>query len=269
MVGLPLHARFSLRSVARNPTLRIDAKQAAPSCIQLEALLDGIDTFFLNEVLPAPFAKGRQPHYLDDNADEGALVINTGAVKPLGVVFGLCRRISADEYEELPDSRKLQNGDVLLTTDGGTSIGKAAVFTPPPLEDRALAECGFTVDSHVAILRPQGISPMLLTYLLCSPMGQLQFQRAESGASGQTAVSEEDIRRFRFPRVAPAVFDAACNSFKNALDTARRLEAEAYKTRQDGWDAFQDSLLQANGEGTRVVAKARPNETRHRQVITS
>lgn len=267
MAEIPLRTRFSLSAVARNPTLRIDAKQAAPSCVQLDALLDGIETLFLNEVLPEPFAKGRQPSYLDDNADEGALVVNTGAVRPLGVVFGLCRRIAAEDYEELADARKLQDGDVLLTTDGGTSIGKAAVFTNPTIEGGGVAECGFTVDSHVAILRPRGISPTLLAYLLCSPMGQLQFQRAECGASGQTAVSEEDIRRFRFPRVAPAEFDAACASFRNVIETARRLEAEAYKTRQDGWNAFQDSLLQANGAGMRVVARARPNETRQRQAM--
>lgn len=36
-------------------------------------------------------------------------------------------------------------------------------------------------------------------YLLASPLGQMQFRRAESGASGQTTVTEDDIRRFVFP----------------------------------------------------------------------
>lgn len=102
-------------------------------------------------------------------------------------------------------------------------------------------ECGFTVDSHVAVLRPCGISPVLLAYLLCSPMGQIQFQRAESGASGQTAVSEEDVRRFRFPRVPEAAFEQARESFTAALEEARRLEAEAYKKRQDGWGPLRQS----------------------------
>ena len=57
----------------------------------------------------------------------------------------------------------------------------------------------FTVDSHVCILRPDGLSSLALVYLLASPLGQMQFRRAESGASGQTTVTEDDIRRFVFP----------------------------------------------------------------------
>ena len=58
----------------------------------------------------------------------------------------------------------------------------------------------FTIDSHVVILRPNGLSPLALVYLLASPLGQMQFRRAESGASGQTTVTEDDVRRFVFPR---------------------------------------------------------------------
>jgi hypothetical protein len=47
-----------------------------------------------------------------------------------------------------------------------------------------------------------------LVYLLASPLGQQQFRRAESGASGQTAVTEEDIRRFIFPASLLASLDA-------------------------------------------------------------
>ncbi|BBK39855.1 hypothetical protein STAQ_49330 [Allostella sp. ATCC 35155] len=267
-MSLPLRARCSLSAVARSPTFRIDAKQAAPSSVQLDAILDRVPTFYLNEFLPEPFVKGRQPIYLDDTQDEGAMVINTGAVRPLGITFGLCRRISSSDFEGLAPARKLRDGDVLLTTDGGTSIGKVAVFKTPSGEDGTLMECGFTVDSHVAVLRPCGISPVLLAYLLCSPMGQIQFQRAESGASGQTAVSEEDVRRFRFPRVPEAAFEQARESFTAALEEARRLEAEAYKKRQDGWGAFEAILLQADGEQpVRLAARARPNEKRQRQAI--
>jgi hypothetical protein len=102
------------------------------------------------------------------------------------------------------ENRKLRDGEVVLTTDGGTSIGKAAVFMMPKTDEGEPVDYGFTVDSHVAILCPFGKSPPLLAYLLGSPMGQLQFQRAESGASGQTAVSEDDVRRFR-SRVAPGI----------------------------------------------------------------
>lgn len=266
--NLPLKATLSLRAVARNPTLRIDAKQADDNAVQLDALLDGMTTFQLGEFLPEPFVKGRQPSYLEEGQDEGALVVNTGAVRPLGITFGLCRRVSAEDFEQLPDNRKLKDGDVLLTTDGGTSIGKAAVFQTPLNDAGEPLDCGFTVDSHVAILRPSGISPTLLAYLLCSPMGQIQFQRAESGASGQTAVSEDDVRRFRFPRVSHADFEAAAATFTLALEEARRLETEAFRARQEGWNAFQDRLTATAGGGQRrIAARARPSETRMRQAV--
>ena len=74
--------------------------------------------------------------------------------------------------------------------DGGVSIGKPALFKN---------DGDYTADSHVSIIRPVGMEPRSLVYLLASPLGQKQFRRAESGASGQTAVTEEDIRRFIFP----------------------------------------------------------------------
>jgi hypothetical protein len=269
-IKLPLRARSNLATVARNPSLRIDAKQAAPSCRQLDAMLDSVDTFFLNEFLPEPFVKGVQPIYLaDGQEDGGAAVVSTLAVRPLSINFGACRRISGEAFEALSHNRKLRNGDVLLTTDGGTSIGKAAVFVAPLNEDGDPVEGGFTVDSHVAILRPRSITPVLLAYLLCSPMGQLQFQRAESGASGQTAVSEEDVRRFRFPRVAPEQFEAAARSLTSSLDKARRLELAAHKRREKGWNTFEDILMQAEAGDTRprIQARARPSETRLRQMM--
>jgi hypothetical protein len=266
---LPLRAKYDLLAVSRNPTFRIDSKQAAPNCRQLDAMLDDTDTFYLNEFLPQPFVKGVQPIYLAEGQEEvGASVVSTLAVRPLGINFGACRKISSDAFDALSESRKLRDGDVVLTTDGGTSIGKAAVFTTPLAGETAGAEGGFTVDSHVAILRPRGISPLLLVYLLCSPMGQLQFQRAESGASGQTAVSEEDIRRFRFPRGDEAQFEAAARSLTEALERSRRLELAARRRRERGWNMFEDILMQGEGhDRPRIRAKARPSETRLRQMM--
>ena len=132
---------------------------------------------------------------------------------------------------------ELKKGDVLLTMDGGTSIGKSAVFD---LDDN------FTVDSHVAILRPVGISPKAMAYLLASPMGQLQFNRAESGASGQTAVTEEDLRRFQFPRAL----------LKNIEDLAEDLDKKRKKINEkkkalekeefEAWNIFSSACLQQN-----------------------
>ena len=115
--------------------------------------------------------------------------------------------IAREDFDALSNERKLQKGDVLLTVDGGVSIGKPVLFSSTK---------DFTIDSHVVILRPSGLSPLALVYLLASPLGQMQFRRAESGASGQTTVTEDDVRRFIFP-----------NSILDTVDdVATKIEAE-------------------------------------------
>jgi hypothetical protein len=118
---------------------------------------------------------------------------------------------------------------VLLTVDGGTSIGKPVLFD---------LSGDWAVDSHVAILRPVGLDAALLVYLLASPLGQLQFQRAESGASGQTSVTETDLRRFRFPHLATDVAREAVRAVTEAAREAARLRTAAATTLEEGWEDF-------------------------------
>lgn len=82
----------------------------------------------------------------------------------------------------------------------------------------------------MAILRPKGISPKALVFLLASPIGQLQFQRFESGASGQTAVTEEDLRRFVIPKSAIAKLE---DYIDQLAEERTRIESERVKLEQD------------------------------------
>jgi len=120
------------------------------------------------------------------------------AIQNLSINESACRHIAVEDYDSLNDERKLKKGDVLLTVDGGVSIGKPCLFN---------VDFDCTMDSHVVVLRPTGLSSLALTYLLASPLGQMQFRRAESGASGQTTVTEDDIRRFVFPKSLLASID--------------------------------------------------------------
>lgn len=77
-------------------------------------------------------------------------------------------------------------------------------------------------------------------------MGQLQFNKAESGASGQTAVTEEDLRRFQFPRAL----------LKNIEDLAEDLDKKRKKINEkkkaleieefEAWDVFSSAYLNKN-----------------------
>lgn len=180
----------SLSLVATNYALRCDAKYADSDYLALEKKIRVAGCFQLGDFLPMPFVKGMQPDSLDQPTKDSVPVVNTLSIQNLALRVEDCRHIEREDFESLPTERHLKRGDVLLTVDGGVSIGKPYLFE---LDD------DFTIDSHVCILRPNGLSPLALVYLLASPLGQMQFRRAESGASGQTTVTEDDIRRFAFP----------------------------------------------------------------------
>lgn len=187
--------------------MRCDAKFANPAVLEIERKVRASGCFELGDMLPNPFFKGIQPEYLDQPTEDSVPVINTLSIQNLAIREADCRHIAREDFEALSNERRLQKRDVLLTVDGGVSIGKAVLFC---------STGDFTIDSHVVVLRPSGLSPLALVYLLASPLGQMQFRRAESGASGQTSVTEDDVRRFIFPTAILETID----------DVATKIEAE-------------------------------------------
>ena len=156
------------------------------------------------------------------------------SIQRLQIIVDACRYISEEAYDEIPDNKNLKNGDVLLTMDGGTSIGKSTVFE---------LEGDYTIDSHVAILRPVGISPRALVYLLASPFGQLQLNKSESGASGQTAVTEEDLRRFVFPKSLLGIIEELSEQLDNKRKKIAIKRNAIDKEEEDAWNKFVVDFL--------------------------
>jgi len=210
----------SLSLIATNYAFRCDAKFADPAVLDVLKKVESAGYFMLGDYLPQPFVKGIQPDYLDQPTDDSVPIISTLAIQNLEIHEQNCRHIAREDFEALNDERKLRKGDVLLTVDGGVSIGKPCLFN---------LEGDYSIDSHVVVLRPKGLSSLALVYLLASPLGQMQFRRAESGASGQTTVTEDDIRRFRFPSAL----------LKSIDQTAAHIEAERQRI------AAQRAKLQA------------------------
>ncbi len=230
--NLPLHSNIKMSDISKTHTLRCDAKQFEERFEPIRKLWDSGKFFYLGELLPDSLVKGEQPPYIE--GEDGVQVINTLSIQKLSINLDDCRVISEDDFDALPEARKLKKGDVLLTMDGGTSIGKSVVFD---------FDGKFTVDSHVAILRPINISPKALVYLLASPFGQMQFKKAESGASGQTAVTEEDLRRFIFPKSLLTNIE----KLSDELDTKRKAIIAKKKILEQEetnvWDEFVSAYL--------------------------
>lgn len=229
----PLVSRSSLAEISRSHSLRCDSKQAEQRFAELDTLLANKETVYLGEFLPYPLTRGSQPIYLQEG--EGIPVINTLSIQKMAINVNDCRHISEEDFQSLSENRILKKNDALLTMDGGTSIGKPVLFE---------LDGEFTVDSHVAILRPKKISPKALVFLLASPIGQLQFQRFESGASGQTTVTEEDLRRFMIPKSAIARLE------KHVEDLGRereRIESEREQLNQAEnkmWSNFTKRVIE-------------------------
>lgn len=192
-------SKISLSLIADCPTFRCDPRYFSKDAIANEVKVRSGDYFELGDFLPTPMVKGIQPVYLDAPTDDSVPVINTLSIQRLVINEEACRHMPREDFDEVDEQRRLKPGDALLTMDGGVSIGKSVLFDK---------KSDFTVDSHVCILRPVGMEPRSLVYLLASPLGQQQFRRAESGASGQTSVTEEDVRRFVFPASLLSNLDA-------------------------------------------------------------
>lgn len=230
----PVVRKASLKLISQSYTLRCDAKQAEKCFEDFRKTISGVEVMQLGSFFPDPFVKGSQPSYLESLDPEGVPVVSTLAIQRLQIVAGACRFISEEDYDALQDAKKLRKGDVLLTMDGGTSIGKPVYFD---LED------DYTVDSHVCILRPKGLDPLVLVYLLASPFGQLQFQQAESGASGQTAVTEEDVRRFVFPKASVAKLKALVGALHKERVAVLKEAETLYAREKAAWKAFNEGLV--------------------------
>ena len=182
--------KSSLELIGSHYALRCDAKLADTNFRALEEQI-GTEPFQeIGDFLPNPFIKGIQAEYLDEPTEDSIAVVNTLSIQSLSLHIESCRYITRELFDSLDESKRLCPGDVLLTMDGGVSIGKPLQFT---------LSRDMTMDSHIVALRPEGISSLSLTYLLASPICQTQFRQSESGASGQTSVTEDDIRRFKIP----------------------------------------------------------------------
>jgi restriction endonuclease S subunit len=94
----------------------------------------------------------------------------------------------------------------------------------------------------VAILRPHGLDAKVLTYLLASPLGQLQFQRAESGASGQTGVGEDDLRRFRFPVLSKQEAQKLVEALDADLRKIKKAKRKLQRQERQVWSKFDQTI---------------------------
>lgn len=182
--------QIPLSACVTTPNVRIDARfhrgdvRASLESIEEESSIE------LRRLMKMDLLKGKQPVFLDDDANEGGAVVATSSIQG-GQVQEDLLKLTAEDAVDGAGAHQVRDGDLLLAMDGEGSIGKASVYrrTEPAI-----------TDSHVAVIRL--VDPLNADAIACflnSSPGQAQIEVSISGSTGQTQLQKADVHRLRVP----------------------------------------------------------------------
>lgn len=222
---------LSSHAVASDPTARLDYKywDAAVRDRIDEVIARGGKT--IGELNTIDTQRGVSPktdNYVDP-ADGYAMVIKAGSVTPFGAILDSVDWIEKSEYDVANPRAHVKGGDVLLSSTGEGTLGKAAVYD---------SDAPAIADGHVTIIRvdPRTVDPWFLADYLRQGFGRVQSNRLFTGSTGLIELSKENVDRIVVPsylprreqkkisrglRAAEARAAATIDKAKTDLETAR------------------------------------------------
>ncbi|HEY5192775.1 MAG TPA: N-6 DNA methylase [Solirubrobacteraceae bacterium] len=186
---------FSVRSsdIAADGTRRFDFKYwHLPTRKRLakEIAKGGIPISQLNQMGQTLRGKSPAADAYVDGTDGYARVLKAGSsITSLGKIAPegpLSDFVEKDEYDKLPDTCKVKRNDVLLSSTGTGTLGKAAVYESGK---PAIA------DGHVTIIRvdPVAVSPRYLADYLRAGFGRTQIERLYTGSTGLIELTPQQV----------------------------------------------------------------------------
>jgi len=199
-----------LKTISDRNSFRCDAKLDINYFKKVNEIFEILPYRKLGDFFSNPFLKGKQPIYLADQESDGIHVISTLAIQDHSIIKENCKKVSSEIYDNSEDALNPQIGDILLTLDGATSVGKPVYFDK---------EEEFGIDSHIGIIRLD--SPehaKLISLLLGSKLCNAQFRMLESGATSMS-ISESDIRDLKIPFLDADQIELFFSLFKNEIQT--------------------------------------------------
>jgi type I restriction enzyme M protein len=182
--------------IAADGTKRWDRKYWEPKVRErtVELLEEGGRTLETLNTLET--SRGRSPSsslYVDE-ADGYAVVIKAGScISRYGqVLLENADWIEKATFDDMPDSVKLQVGDILISSTGYGTLGKTAVYDS---DYEAIA------DSHVTIVRvdPTTIDPYYLADYLRAGFGHDQIYRLFTGSTRLIELTADQVNRIIVP----------------------------------------------------------------------
>ncbi|MFG2021120.1 restriction endonuclease subunit S [Actinomadura geliboluensis] len=156
--------------------------------IQLPPLPETWSTTRVDRVASVNARIGWKALTADEYQLDGYAFLSTPNIKTQEIDFKNVNFITEERYEESPEL-KLQKGDVLLAKDGNTlGIVNIVRFLPRSA----------TVNGSIAVIRPFGIDPTFLKYLLESQFIQATINQLKGGM-GVPHLFQWDIKRLPAP----------------------------------------------------------------------
>lgn len=161
--------------------------------------------------------RGSQPKYDLDGAIPVLKTVNVGSGR---IDFESALRVDFSFLETISGKKsKVYKGDILITSTGDGSWGRASVFEE---------EFDCVVDGHISIVRlkPEH-NPHFLAEFLNSSLGQAQFWQRYRGATGQTEIYPDDISALKIATPPKEIQDEIALKVQQRRSQAKQLRAQA------------------------------------------
>jgi len=203
----------------------------------LNELSDLFRTVNLDTACGEPIFRGDQPIY-DDNGTK--LVLKTVDLRNDYIDYDNALRVSEDFFNSRPATH-VQRGDIIVAATGFVSMGKIDVYE--------LDEPAMISGELLAIRVNEGYDPYFLCYYLRSYLGQIQFDKWFSGASGQIHLYEPDLAHFQIPSnsvqggITRPEQERIANTITEHLRQVRTLEQEALSAWAATREIFEQMTL--------------------------
>lgn len=182
-----------------------------------------------------------------DSTDGYAMVVKAGSsVTPYGDVVDSGDWIEKAVFDDMPERCKLQRGDVLLSSTGDGTLGKAAVYE---------SDAPAVADGHVTIIRvnPKKVDPWYLADYLRAGFGRIQSNRLFTGSTGLIELTPESVDRIVVPSLPLADQRKASKALRKAERVALTHMAAADESLHEARVSFAGFESEDDGEATPVT----------------
>ena len=146
----------------------------------------------LNDLVIKNIKRGKSPTYVDQSTVQ--VFAQKCNVKTGGINMGLAKYLDEDKLDKYPDTEFMQNGDIVINSTGGGTMGRVGLFEDADRENNMR----IVPDSHVTTIRSNAfVYYKYLFYVLKNYQGYLETQG--EGSTNQTELKPAVIMNLLIP----------------------------------------------------------------------